>query len=531
MSQARKLRNEMEKTFKSISEHIVLFDEAYELFDMSETQQQEDKFQNEMKLQLRKLQKLRDLVKRWASSGSNMREKDRLLEARRTVEERMEAFKSLERGLKAKNKSRSRSLHSKKLSEQEEKKQECFEWLTELRDELERLRDQLRIDLDALVSKYSKKPAKRRKKSKRRRHHQTAEVEMPSELSMEKLLLEERIDRHTRHIDMLELIMRVQQNDELESEFIMETIQEKLAIFMEENAEPDFDFIEDDGIYDPLELERFQSKRLMSAKRGSKEPVREEEVPEPKIEVHKKEPAPKKDRRDDDEKKEELAPKKEQKKPPIVPVIPDEPITRQRSMSTMSNTSHTSSSSIASSSTPSLAEQITTPKTNFNESSTLAKHLAKLKTPTIQRKKVDHSSKREEVLGVLSQAKQHKLSISDEVSLLFHTPSNPAPVPDCFPTSSVSVIDSKGIRTAKTESLLFRSFTETGYSQHRVIKELKKREWAFNSEFRTFFKREDSTEKASNVYTGSIYFFNCENSFKIDHKENFNFFYSHLLPL
>ena len=55
---------------------------------------QKDKYELELKKEIKKLQRMRDQVKTWASN-SEIKDKTALLGARKNVERRMEQFKAL----------------------------------------------------------------------------------------------------------------------------------------------------------------------------------------------------------------------------------------------------------------------------------------------------------------------------------------------------------------------------------------------------------------------------------------------------
>ena len=68
----------------------------------------------ELKKEIKKLQRHRDQLKLWIG-GSEIREKDRLKEARKTIETRMEAFKQTEKDLKTKAYSKEGLAKAEKL--------------------------------------------------------------------------------------------------------------------------------------------------------------------------------------------------------------------------------------------------------------------------------------------------------------------------------------------------------------------------------------------------------------------------------
>jgi len=58
----------------------------------SDNQNQKDKFESELKKEIKKLQKSRDQIKTWLGS-SDIKDKDGLMDARKRIERKMEQFK------------------------------------------------------------------------------------------------------------------------------------------------------------------------------------------------------------------------------------------------------------------------------------------------------------------------------------------------------------------------------------------------------------------------------------------------------
>ena len=77
----------MEKTMKKIEEGITAFDQTWEQVYEAESQTLREKYETELKKEIKKLQKLRDQVKSWVSKGE-VRQKQPLIEAREVRKER-----------------------------------------------------------------------------------------------------------------------------------------------------------------------------------------------------------------------------------------------------------------------------------------------------------------------------------------------------------------------------------------------------------------------------------------------------------
>ena len=78
-----------------------LFNEIYEKVHSAKQQSQKEKYEVELKKVIKKLQWLRDQIKSWIS-GSEVKDKDSLLDYRRLIETKMEAFKVVEKETKTK---------------------------------------------------------------------------------------------------------------------------------------------------------------------------------------------------------------------------------------------------------------------------------------------------------------------------------------------------------------------------------------------------------------------------------------------
>ncbi|KAI1698613.1 CCR4-NOT transcription complex subunit 3 [Ditylenchus destructor] len=68
MSEKRKMLTEMEKCFKKVNESFEVFDELVTKMNEASSDNRQDKFQGELKEEIKKLQRLRDQIKTWCSS-------------------------------------------------------------------------------------------------------------------------------------------------------------------------------------------------------------------------------------------------------------------------------------------------------------------------------------------------------------------------------------------------------------------------------------------------------------------------------
>ena len=99
MSRDRKLMAEIGRTMKKIDEGIDVFDNLYDKVYAAETQSQKLKFEGDLKKEIKKLQRLRDSIKTWASNN-DIKDKTELNKYRKLIESKMEAFKICEKEIK-----------------------------------------------------------------------------------------------------------------------------------------------------------------------------------------------------------------------------------------------------------------------------------------------------------------------------------------------------------------------------------------------------------------------------------------------
>ena len=82
---ARKLQQDIDKTFKKVAEGITAFDAIYEKIQQSTNASQKEKLEDNLKREIKKLQRLRDQIKTWAA-GNEIKDKKPLLEQRKLIE-------------------------------------------------------------------------------------------------------------------------------------------------------------------------------------------------------------------------------------------------------------------------------------------------------------------------------------------------------------------------------------------------------------------------------------------------------------
>ncbi|KAI0913875.1 Not1 N-terminal domain, CCR4-Not complex component-domain-containing protein [Ustulina deusta] len=229
---ARKLQQEIDKTFKKVAEGVAEFDGIYEKIEQSNNPAQKEKLEDNLKREIKKLQRLRDQIKTWAASN-DIKDKTPLLEHRRLIETQMERFKAVEKAMKTKAYSKEGLSAAAKLDPKEQAKAEAGEFLSNMVDELEQQIEALEAESEQLQVTMKKG------KSQAAKAGRIAKIEQI-------------IERHKWHQGKLELIRRSLENGGIEPEQVTE-LEESIRYYVTDGANDDF--MEDEGLYDELALE------------------------------------------------------------------------------------------------------------------------------------------------------------------------------------------------------------------------------------------------------------------------------------
>ncbi|KAI1001502.1 hypothetical protein K3495_g6694 [Podosphaera aphanis] len=229
---ARKLQQEVDKCFKKVSEGVAEFESIYEKIEQSTNAAQKEKLEDNLKREIKKLQRLRDQIKTWAASN-DIKDKGPLLENRKLIETQMEKFKAVEKAMKTKAYSKEGLSAAIKQDPKERAKIEACDFLGSMVDELERQIETLEAEGEAIQATM--------KKGK----NQTTKADRMAEI--------ERItERHKWHQGKLELIKRSLENGGVEAEQVND-LEESIRYYVSDGMNEDF--MEDDEMYDDLSLQ------------------------------------------------------------------------------------------------------------------------------------------------------------------------------------------------------------------------------------------------------------------------------------
>jgi len=77
---------EIDRTFKKVAEGVEIFDEIWEKVYHAQHAAQKEKYEGDLKKEIKKLQRLRDQIKVWISS-SEVKDKAQLLDTRKLIEQ------------------------------------------------------------------------------------------------------------------------------------------------------------------------------------------------------------------------------------------------------------------------------------------------------------------------------------------------------------------------------------------------------------------------------------------------------------
>ncbi|ONK74294.1 uncharacterized protein A4U43_C03F4770 [Asparagus officinalis] len=229
MGASRKLQGEIDRVLKKVQEGVDVFDSIWNKVYDTENANQKEKFEADLKKEIKKLQRYRDQIKTWIQS-SEIKDKKALMDARKLIEREMERFKICEKETKTKAFSKEGLGQQPKTDPKEKAKSETRDWLNNVVGDLESQIDNFEAEVEGFSGKKGKT------KNPRLAHLETS------------------IGRHKAHIMKLELILRLLDNDELSPDQVND-LKEFLEDYVECNQD-DFERFDDvDGFYSSLPLE------------------------------------------------------------------------------------------------------------------------------------------------------------------------------------------------------------------------------------------------------------------------------------
>ncbi|KAJ3021226.1 UNVERIFIED_CONTAM: general negative regulator of transcription subunit 5 [Siphonaria sp. JEL0065] len=248
----RKLQAEIDKVIKLIAAGVEAFEAVYNKIATASNATQKEKLEGDLKKEIKKLQRFRDQIKTWIGS-SEIKDKAPLLENRRLIETQMEKFKAMEKELKTKAFSKEGLLATTKLDPAEQERLDLADTLREIIEKLETQIDAFEFETEKLRTGGAKKK---------------------DQAKIDKILKWEKgIERHKHHIKMIEIVLRLLENGDTDSDLVKNLI-EDVNYYVDSNQDPEFE--EDEGIYDELNLDDAEAYGINADDDNSEESEGEE---------------------------------------------------------------------------------------------------------------------------------------------------------------------------------------------------------------------------------------------------------------
>eukprot|EP00891_Asterochloris_glomerata_P001848 jgi/Astpho2/1848/e_gw1.00038.254.1_t len=217
MGANRRLQSEIDRTLKKVNEGIEIFDQIWDKVYDTDNMNQKEKYEGDLKKEIKKLQRYRDQIKTWIS-GSDIKDKAALVEARKAVERQMERFKVCEKETKTKAFSKEGLGQAAKLDPREKARTDMQKWLKDAVESLNGQVEEFEAEIEALQN------TKRKAKPPPRLAH-----------------LEESVARHKQHIARLEQLLRLLDNEAVEPDDPeLLNVKEMMEDYLDRNQE-DFD--------------------------------------------------------------------------------------------------------------------------------------------------------------------------------------------------------------------------------------------------------------------------------------------------
>uniref|UniRef100_A0A671Q0M2 CCR4-NOT transcription complex subunit 3 n=1 Tax=Sinocyclocheilus anshuiensis TaxID=1608454 RepID=A0A671Q0M2_9TELE len=232
MADKRKLQGEIDRCLKKVAEGVEQFEDIWKKLYNAANANQKEKYESDLKKEIKKLQRLRDQIKTWVAS-SEIKDKRQLVENRKIIETQMERFKIVERETKTKAYSKEGLGLAQKVDPAQKEKEEIGQWLANTIDTLNMQVDQFESEVESLSVQTKKKKGDKEKQDR---------VEE----------LKQMIERHRFHIRMLETILRMLDNDSIEVDAVRK-IKDDVEYYLDSSQDPDFE--ENEFLYDDIDFE------------------------------------------------------------------------------------------------------------------------------------------------------------------------------------------------------------------------------------------------------------------------------------
>lgn len=246
----RKLQGEIDRVLKKVDEGVGVFEQIWDKVYSATTTTQKEKYEGDLKKEIKKLQRLRDQIKTW-QGDSSIKDKSKLDSNRKLIEEKMEKFKICEKETKTKAFSKE-GLAQDRTDPKQKAKAAVGTWVQNRIATLKEQSDEMEAEIESLNS------GKRKKRSEE--NPRIAE-------------LKEQISRHEYHVEMLERVLRAVYNDGVTPEEASD-LKESVDYYIECHEDPDF--FEDEEMYDCLNLDSLPIPTATTTKKTQKNSERDD---------------------------------------------------------------------------------------------------------------------------------------------------------------------------------------------------------------------------------------------------------------
>jgi len=210
----------MDNCFKKVNEGVETFNDIWNKLQSATNPNQKDKYEGDLKKEIKKLQRHRDQIKTWAASN-DVKDKDQLLNYRRLIETQMEKFKVVERETKTKAYSKEGLQAASKVDPAQKEIEETEEWLRDNIKEMKIKSEMYDCQLTSLV------PSSRKKKLDQ---HKMDKVDQ----------LKRYMAMMNFHMENLEKVLRMLHNKTITADMAKE-VKDDIEYFMESHEDPDYE--------------------------------------------------------------------------------------------------------------------------------------------------------------------------------------------------------------------------------------------------------------------------------------------------
>ncbi|PKC16990.1 hypothetical protein RhiirA5_465679 [Rhizophagus irregularis] len=490
----RKLQTEIDRVLKKVAEGVETFEGIFDKIQATTNSNQKEKLEQDLKKEIKKLQRHRDQIKTWISSN-DIKDKRALLENRRLIEHQMEKFKACEKEMKTKAYSKEGLQQSTKMDPKEKEKMETCEWVSNQIDALSTQIETAEAEVEQLQSVVKKS----RKDSQK--------VERLGEV-------ENIIERHKWHVNRLELILRLLENGNIPPEKVIH-IKDDIIYYIESNQEPDF--AEDENIYDDLNLEEEEELWGIANEEHHSSHDSITDGDKPKL------------------------------PPPPPPVSTPTPTTSVQASAlptpipTLANTTTVNNLQSPPSTTISFPQAKAALPTSVQTRTIAAVTKQESRIPAALADLVQsYEAAEEKFLGkedgfhvqqMLDASLQYVPESLDSERPKYYAPRNPYPTSGFYPQNPPQIFDNPALfEKFDLDTLFFIFYYQQGtYQQYLAARELKKQSWRFHKKYLTWFQRHEEPKAITDEYEqGTYIYFDYEGAWCQRKKTEFRFEYRFL---